>query len=302
MCIIIKRCTFVGNKIFCNINQIIVITGPTASEKTAKAIEMALQMNCDIISADSRQVYREMSIGTAKPTVEQLSKVNHHFIGHVSIHQEYNVGKYEHEAISLLEDYFKDNDKIILCGGTGLYIDAVLFGIDVFPEIPNTIKSSINTKFEEQGLSWLQQEVLSLDKEYFNKVDQDNPRRLIRALEVIYTTGDTYTSFRTGSIIHRNFEVKGIVAMPERPLLYDRINKRVDRMILMGLEEEAKSFYPYKDLKALQTVGYQEFFDYFDNKISRERAIELIKQNTRNYAKRQITWMKKYTDFEKLSS
>ena len=290
------------NKIFCNINQIIVITGPTAAEKTAKAIEMALQLNCDIISADSRQVYREMSIGTAKPTVEQVSKVNHHFIGHVSIHQEYNVGKYEHEVISLLQDYFKHNDNIILCGGTGLYIDAVLFGIDVFPEIPNSIKSSINTKFKEQGLSWIQQELLSLDQEYFNKVDQDNPRRLIRALEVIYTTGDTYTSFRTGNTIHRNFDVKGIVVMPDRPLLYDRINKRVDRMIHMGLEEEAKSFYPYKDLKALQTVGYQEFFDYFDNKISRERAIELIKQNTRNYAKRQITWMKKYTNFEKLSS
>jgi tRNA dimethylallyltransferase len=262
---------------------------------------MALRLHCDIINADSRQVYREITLGTAKPSLEQLNLVNHHFVNHVSIFEEYNVGKYELEVNSFLKDYFQTNQSIILCGGTGLYIDAVLFGIDPYPVIPPEIRIEVNLAYESKGIGFLQEELKKYDPQYYSEVDLNNPRRLTRALEVIYTSGKPFTWFRNSNQKNHPYEIKGHVILPNREELYRRINLRVDQMIHNGLEDEASKFYEYRHLNALQTVGYQEWFDYFDGTIDKSKAIDLIKQNTRNYAKRQITWMKRYNQFTIIS-
>ncbi len=274
--------------------HLIVVAGPTAVGKTAMAIKLAKHYRAEIISADSRQFYKEMTIGTAKPTEEELADVPHHFVNNISIHvKNYSAGKYEFEVLEFLEKYFKKNDIALMVGGSGLFINAVCSGFDKFE---NTDEEQIQTarKFlNQQPLTWLQSELQRLDPEYFNEVDQKNPVRLIRALEIIFTTGKKYSEQRIGKKIERPFNIIKIGLDMPREFLYERINKRVDTMIEVGLQEEVENLYIHKKLHTLNTVGYSELFDFMEDKISRQDAIALIKQNSRNYAKRQMTWFKK---------
>ena len=273
--------------------KLIVIGGPTASGKTALAIHLAQQHNTEIVSADSRQFYKEMSIGTAKPTHKELAQAKHHFIGNLSIHDAYSVGDYERDALFILNKIFEKNDTAIMVGGTGLYIRAVCEGLDTFPDVPLSIKQEFEAIFENEGIEPLQKLLQEVDPHYFNEVDVQNPMRLMRALSVWKASRQPFSSFRSSTKAVRDFEpIYQTIQLP-RPILYDRINRRVDAMITEGLLEEAKALHPFKHLNALQTVGYSELFDYFDNKMSLEEAIDKIKQHTRNYAKRQVTWFKK---------
>lgn len=273
---------------------LITIIGPTAIGKTALSIELALRFDAEIISADSRQFFSEMTIGTAVPSSVELKTVKHHFIGHKSIASDYSVGQFEEEAIPLINKLFEKKKTLILVGGSGLYIDAVLFGLDKFPEINPEYRIQLNTLLRENGLETLQNLLKEKDPVYFEKVDRNNPHRLIRALEVCLSTGKPYSSFLNQKKPNRNFRHLIIGLETNRKKLYERIDKRVDQMVSEGLEAEAKSLHPNKQKNALQTVGYQEFFDFFDGAITREQAIESMKQNTRRFAKRQITWFKKY--------
>ena len=282
-------------------NILIVIAGATATGKTSIAVKLAKNLRCDVISADSRQIYKEMSIGTAKPSKDEMADVKHHFIDHVSIFDSYNAGIYEKEVIEFLEQYYTNNQIAILCGGTGLYIEAVLNGLDKFPDIPDKIQQKYNNIYKERGLEYLQDELKRKDKKYFDTVDVYNPHRLIRALSVIDHTGNKFSDFLKSKSKKRNFRSVNIRLDLPRDLLYQRINNRVDIMIKRGLEQEALSLYPFREQKALQTVGYKELFEYFDGKISLDEAIELIKRNSRRYAKRQITWFNnrgKWTAFD----
>ncbi len=273
---------------------LIVICGPTAVGKTSLAIEVAKHYGAEIISADSRQFYREMNIGTAKPTVEELNAVPHHFINNISIHtKNYSAGKYELEVLELLEHYFQKKNIAVMVGGSGLFINAVCSGFDKFEKEDEsqiyTTRKFLNTK----ELEWLQQEVQRLDPEYFAIVDKKNPVRLKRALEIIYTTGKKYSEQRIGKKAERPFGIIKVGLSLPREILYEQINKRVDEMMSAGLLDEVKNLYLHKKLYSLQTVGYTELFDFIEDKVSMEDAIALIKQNTRNYAKRQMTWFKK---------
>lgn len=273
---------------------LIVICGPTAVGKTSLAIEVAKHYGAEIISADSRQFYREMNIGTAKPTVEELNAVPHHFINNISIHtKNYSAGKYELEVLELLEHYFQKKNIAVMVGGSGLFINAVCSGFDKFEKEDEsqiyTTRKFLNTK----ELEWLQKEVQRLDPEYFAIVDKKNPVRLKRALEIIYTTGKKYSEQRIGKKAERPFGIIKVGLSLPREMLYEQINKRVDEMMSAGLLDEVKNLYLHKKLYSLQTVGYTELFDFIEDKVSMEDAIALIKQNTRNYAKRQMTWFKK---------
>ncbi len=272
---------------------LIIVGGPTASGKTGLAIKIAQHFQTEIISADSRQFYREMSIGTAKPNKEELAQVPHHFIDCISVHENFTVGDFEREGLSLLNVLFQNHDVVVLTGGSGLYIRALCEGLDKFPDVPPEIRTALNTRFEKEGLIALQNELKQLDPSYYNTVDHNNPQRLIRALEVCLASGQTYSSFRNGTKAKRPFEMIQIQLEWERALLYSRINTRVDQMVENGLIDEVHTLYPFKHLNALQTVGYQELFNYFDKKTSLEEAIELIKRNSRRYAKRQLTWLRK---------
>jgi len=278
--------------------KLIVVAGPTAVGKTTYAINLAQKHSTEIISTDSRQFYREMSIGTASPTKEELNSAPHHFIGNLSIHDYYNVSLYEQEAMSLLSTLFKTKDTVIAVGGSGLYIDALCYGIDELPDANPEIRNKIKENYKNKGLTYLQSEVKKLDPDYYTLADTKNHKRLQRALEVIYETGKTYSSQRTQSKKERPFQIEKIVLNMPREVLYERINKRVDIMIEEGLIEEAKGLYKYKDLNALNTVGYKELFEYFDGKITKEQAIIDIKTHSRRYSKRQITWFKRYDDFK----
>jgi len=283
-----------------NKKYLIVIAGPTAVGKTAISIQLAKQLNCDIISADSRQVYKELSIGTAKVSEEEMQGVKHHFLDFKSIHEPYNAGMFEKEVIAFLDEYFKTHHVIIMCGGTGMYIDAVCKGMDEFEPIDEKLRNNINESYKQKGITWLQEEVKRLDPVFYETVDQQNPARLTRALEVCLSTGKPYSEQRKGVSKQRNFETIKILLNDDRTTLYERINKRVDIMMQQGLLQEAKEVYPARANKALSTVGYKELFDYFENKYDLERAIELIKQNSRRYAKRQLTWFNndgEYTSF-----
>ncbi len=277
--------------------KLIVIAGPTAVGKTSYAIKLAQEYNTEIISTDSRQFYRELQIGTAAPTEEELNAAPHHFIGNLSIHNYYNVSIYEKEAIKKIEELFKTHDTVIAVGGSGLYIDALCYGIDNLPDAEPKLRQEIKDKFAKYGIEYLQDEVRRLDPDYFAKADIYNHKRLQRALEVCIQTGKTYSSQRTEKKIKRNFKIEKIVMNMPREILYDRINKRVDIMVKDGLIEEVKGLIPNKDLNALNTVGYKELFQYFDNMISLEQAITDIKTHSRRYAKRQLTWFKRYDDF-----
>jgi len=282
-----------------NKNKLIVVCGPTAVGKTSIAIELAQYYNTEIISADSRQFYKEMNIGTAKPSIKELSIVKHHFINNLSITDEYSSGKFEKEVLQLLDEWYKKNSKpIIMAGGSGLFIKAVCEGFDALPKVNEKIRIKLNDIYLNEGITALQKKLAIADVQYYNLVDKNNPQRIIRALEVIESTGKPFSSFLKKEAKPRFFDCIYIGLNMDRNLLYERINKRVDIMINKGLLTEVECLHKYKNLKTLLTVGYTELFDYLDKKFDKERAIELIKQNTRRYAKRQITWFKKIEEIK----
>jgi tRNA dimethylallyltransferase len=270
-----------------------VVAGPTAVGKTAIAIELAKKLNTEIISADSRQFYREMSIGTAKPTPKELAQVKHHFINSHSITESFSVGDFEVQGLALLEELFKKYDTVMLVGGSGLYIKAICEGFDKLPSASPEVRDKLNLEFKNEGIIPLQEKLKAVDPVYYSQVDLNNPQRLVRALEVFESTGIPFSSYRKSTINTRPFQCVKIALDLPREILYQRINQRVDDMVKQGLIDEVRSLLPYRHLNALNTVGYSELFDYFDGKISLENAIELIKQNTRRFAKRQLTWFRK---------
>lgn len=274
-------------------NLLITIVGPTAIGKTALSIQLATHFNAEIISCDSRQFYKEMTIGTAVPSLEELNAVPHHFIQNRSVFEDYNVGDFERDALIKLNELFKTNTVVIMVGGSGLYVDAVLNGLDYFPKVAPEIRQQLNEQLDTQGIIYLQNQLKELDLETYNTITLDNPQRVIRALEVCIGSGLPYSSFKNKPKEKRNFTSIKIGLNAEREIIYNRINQRVDIMMDEGLLEEAKALYPHKKLNALQTVGYRELFSYFDEIISKDFAIEEIKKNTRRFAKRQLTWFRK---------
>jgi tRNA dimethylallyltransferase len=272
--------------------KLIVILGPTAVGKTAYAIQLARTLGTEIISADSRQIFKELNIGAARPSLEELSAVKHHFIGSASIHEPYSAGQYEREALTKLNELFQQYDSVVCCGGSMMYVDALLQGFDDLPS-DRAVREQWSKRFKEEGIEALQRELEKMDPDYYTQVDIHNPHRLIRALEVCTVAGMPYSSLRKASGIQRNFTVEKIGLEMPREQLYDRINARVLRMMEDGLLEEARALYPFKQLQALNTVGYKELFDYFDGACSIEEAIQKIQQHTRNFAKRQLTWWRR---------
>lgn len=276
-----------------NKNYLIVVIGPTAIGKTALAIKIAQHYNCDIISCDSRQFYKEMTIGTAVPSIEEQQAAKHHFIQNISIEKTYSVGDFERDAIEKLNKLFQENTIQVMVGGSGLYVNAILNGLDDFPDVDPSIREKLNIDLENKGLSYLQNLLKELDPIHYNKVAIDNPQRVIRALEICIGTGQPYSSFLNKRENRRNFIPIIIGLEADREQMYQRINQRVDIMMNNGLLNEAKNLYSYKDNNALQTVGYRELFSFFNNEFSLDFAIEEIKKNTRRFAKRQITWFKR---------
>jgi tRNA dimethylallyltransferase len=274
--------------------KLIVILGPTGVGKTDLSISIAKELHCPIISADSRQIYKELNIGVAKPTSQQLAEVPHYFIGTRSVTEDYTAGKYESDAIELLTELYQRHDIALLVGGSGLYIDAVCYGIDATPEADEELRNSLMDKLEKEGLESLTQELKILDPDFYNQVDLKNPARILRALEICLITGKPYSKIRQNSPKNRIFDVSFIGINRNRAELYDRINLRVEQMMQEGLLKEAESMLPYRDYNALKTVGYREFFDFFDGKITLEEAVELVKRNSRRYAKRQLSWFGRY--------
>ena len=281
--------------------NLIYISGPTGVGKTDLSIEIAKKFNTEIVSCDSRQFYKELKIGTSPPSNNQLAEVKHHFIHNKNIQDVYNVGKYEKEAISKLNSLFKKNESIVLVGGSGLYANSVIYGIDDFPDIPVKIRNKIIQEYESKGIKSLQNRLKLLDSKYCEEVDLNNKNRLIRAIEIIEYTGQKFSDLRTNKKKYRNFKTHIIVIECEREILYERINQRVNKMIKEGLEEEVFNLKSYKNLNTLNTVGYKEFFSYFEDKLSYSDTVNKIKQNTRNYAKRQITWFNKYKNSIKVN-
>lgn len=274
-------------------NKLIVIAGPTAIGKTSKAIQLAHFLNAEIISADSRQFYRELKIGVAAPSLDELNAAKHHFIGHLSINDYYNVSRYELDVLQFLNVYFKQHQYAILVGGSGLYIDAVCKGIDELPDPDEDLRKQLKNTFLKEGLEPLKGQLKELDPDYFQMVDLNNPNRILRALEVCLSTGKTYTSLRQNSAKSRSFEIIKIGLDRPRQELFEIIENRVDKMIKMGLVDEVNSLEKFKELNALNTVGYKEIFSYLDGEWTLEKAIEKIKTHSRRYAKRQLTWFKK---------
>lgn len=272
---------------------LISIGGPTAIGKTKLAIALAQYFKTEIISADSRQFFKEMKIGTAVPTDEELQQAPHHFIQHKSIFENYSVGDFERETIKLIDNLFKINNIVVMVGGSGLYSNAVINGLDDFPEIPPQIRNTLNTDFQNFGISFLQQKLQQIDPEQYNQMDNQNPQRLIRALEVCLASGKPYSSFLNQTSKKQNFIPIEIALKADREIVYQRINQRVELMLHNGLLCEAQKLYPHKYLNALQTVGYRELFDFFNRKTNLREAIENIKMNTRRFAKRQFTWFNK---------
>ena len=280
-------------------NYLITIIGPTAIGKTALSITLAQHFSCSILSCDSRQFFKEMKIGTAVPSEEELNAAPHHFIQNKSIFEHYSVGDFEQEALATLDKLFQQNNIQIMVGGSGLYVDAVLKGFDDFPDIDDSVRTEINAKYDTLGIEFLQEQLQKLDSEYYQKLQTENPQtlqnpqRMKRFVEVCLGTGKPYSSFIGKRKNVRNFTPIIIGLEADREIMYNRINQRVDIMLNEGLLEEVQSLYPNKHLNALQTVGYRELFDYFDGKTTLEFAVEQIKMNTRRFAKRQITWFKR---------
>jgi tRNA dimethylallyltransferase len=278
---------------------LITIVGPTAIGKTSLSIDLAKHFNCEIISCDSRQFFKEMTIGTAVPSQEELASVPHYFIQNKTIFENYTVGDFEKEAVLKLEKLFLSNDFVILVGGSGLYVDAVLKGFDTFPEIEKSVRNEVNSNYEKFGIVYLQQQLEILDFDYFQKIKSQNPQtlqnpqRMMRFVEVCIGTGKPYSSFLNLKKNNRNFTTILIGLEADRAEIYNRINQRVDIMMRAGLLSEAENLYPNKELNALQTVGYRELFGFFDGDYALEFAIEEIKKNTRRFSKRQLTWFKR---------
>jgi tRNA dimethylallyltransferase len=274
----------------------IVISGATTVGKTDYGIELAKKYQTQIISADSRQCYKELNIGVAKPSAEQLKSVKHYFINSHSIHEDVNVKVFEQYALDAIQKIFETNDVAIMVGGTGLYIKAFCEGIDDVPMINENIRNEINEAYKTNGIEWLQKEVQKQDPSYFISGEIQNPQRMMRALEVKLSTGNSILDFHSGKKVKRDFEIKKISLELPRSELYERINNRVDNMMNAGLLKEAGSLFPYRNLNALQTVGYKELFDFMEGKIQLNKAIDDIKKNTRHFAKRQVTWFKKFSE------
>ena len=275
---------------------LVCIVGPTAVGKTNVAITLAQQFSTEIVSADSRQFFKELSIGTAKPSPTELAAAPHHFINSHSITEAFSVGDFEKSGLDLLENLFKKHSIVFLAGGSGLYVQAISQGFDNLPKAPPELRAQLNEQLAKEGIEVLQKRLEALDPTYYAEVDIYNPQRIIRALEVCISTGQPFSTFRTHAANERPFEVLTIGLNTERSQLYDRINKRVDMMMKQGLLAEVEKLLPYRELNALQTVGYQELFDYLEGKKSLEKAVEEIKQHTRHFAKRQLTWFRKNTE------
>lgn len=267
-----------------------VLLGPTGVGKTELSFNIAKLLGAPIISSDSRQIYKELQIGTAAPTPEQLKLVKHYFIGTQSIFDQYSAGQYEEDAIKLLEELFSTHPHQLLVGGSMMYIDAVCKGFDNIPSVPEPVRKMVNEQYQQNGLEWLQQELKKFDPVHFEKVDKFNHKRMLHALEVSIATGQPYSSFCTGQVKKRPFHIVKIGLNRPRPELYERINLRVEQMLDEGLIQEAEPLFPYRHLNSLNTVGYKELYQYMEGKCTLESAIEKIKQDSRNYAKRQLTW------------
>ncbi|WP_300738925.1 tRNA (adenosine(37)-N6)-dimethylallyltransferase MiaA [uncultured Alistipes sp.] len=276
-----------------SIKRLIVIVGPTGSGKTDLSIRLALHYRAPILSTDSRQVYRSMPIGTAQPTEEQLNTVEHHFIASHDIKDRLNCGEYEVQALACLEKLFAQHDDVVAVGGSGLYVRALCEGMDELPQADEALRRELERRLADEGIGALAAQLRELDPRYYEEVDRSNPARVMRALEVCLQTGRPYSAQRTGVRRERPFRIIKIGVDLPREVLYDRINRRVDAMVAEGLEAEARRLYPHRELNALQTVGYREFFDCFDGRVTRDEAVELIKRNTRRYAKRQLTWFRR---------
>ena len=276
-----------------NTKKIIIIVGPTAIGKTKLSITLASSLETEIISCDSRQFYKELKIGTAPPNKRELLETKHHFIQHISVKEDYSAGEFEINAISKIKEIHKIKDTIIVVGGSGLYVDAICRGLDKMPKISDQIRIKLNSKLKEKGIAWLQEEVEKIDPKFYFTCDQQNPQRLLRALEVFTATGKTFSSYKSSMPKERPFEIIKIGLTTKREILYKRINTRVDKMLEKGLLEEVELLIPFKQKNALQTVGYKEIFAFYNNDCTLEKAVENIKQNTRRFAKRQLTWFRK---------
>lgn len=276
-----------------NIKSLLLILGPTGVGKTELSLRVAEHFGCPIVNCDSRQIFRGVPIGTAAPTAEEQARVKHYFIATRELEEDYNAGQFERDAIALLDDLFKSHDVVVMTGGSMLYADAVCHGLDDLPAVPPDIRTQVQRGYEEKGLNWLQTEVQRLDPAYWEEVDRQNPARLMHCVELCLTTGKAYSSLRTNTRRERPFRIIKIGLERPRALLYARIDERVKQMIAEGLVEEARAVYPKRALNSLQTVGYRELFAYFDGEYDLDRAIELIQQNTRHYAKRQLTWFRR---------
>ena len=272
---------------------LIVVVGPTGSGKSALAVKLAQHYNAPVISTDSRQVFRNMAIGTAQPTAEELAAAKHYFIADREVEDDFNCGKYEVEALALLERLFAENRYVVAVGGSGLYIQALCDGMDSLPEADDALRAELKARLASEGLEVLADELRRLDPKYAEEVDIQNPARVMRALEVCITTGRPYSEQRVGKVAERPFNIVKVGTDMSRDVLYERINRRVDMMVEQGLVAEAMAMYPKRHLNALQTVGYRELFEHFDGNCSLEDAIELIKRNSRRYAKRQLTWFRR---------
>lgn len=272
---------------------LIIVTGPTAVGKTPVAIQLSKHLGTEIINADSRQVYREMRIGTAMPTLAQQADVKHHLIGHRSVHEPYNASLYEQESIGLIHKLFKHYETVVMSGGSGMYIDAVCYGIDDIPTVDPAVRARLNRDLSSEGLKSIQARLLRSDPEYYSKADLNNPKRLLKALEISEMTGRPYSSFLTGKAKKREFGIIRLGLDLPRDELHGRINRRVDSMMAEGLLDEVRRLYPYRQLNALNTVGYKEIFGYMENACSLDEAVQLIKSHTRQYARRQLTWFRK---------
>ncbi len=282
--------------------QLIVIVGPTGSGKTSLSIDLARAFSAPIISTDSRQLYRGMPIGTAQPTTKELQAAEHHFIACRNIDEEFNCGAYEIEALKRLEQLFESHERVIAVGGSGLYIKALCEGLDELPKVSEELREGLRQRLSTEGLESLLKELELRDPRFYQTVDRQNPSRVLRALEVCLASGRPYSDFRGGEKQARDFNIIKVGIDMNREELYERINRRVDIMVADGLESEALALYPHRSLNSLQTVGYREFFDYFDGTISREEAIDLIKRNSRRYAKRQMTWFRRDDNIKWFSS
>ena len=274
-------------------NFLLLVVGPTAVGKTDLCLKLAKKFQTEILSCDSRQFYREMMLGTAKPSLEELQAVPHHFINSLSITDSYDVQKYEKEAMALLNQLFQTHKVVVMTGGTGLFADAIQFGLDEIPAVAPELRQEIIQEYNENGLNWLQSEVANVDPDYFTVVDRDNPQRLMRALEVCRGTGLPFSSFRVKKKVARPFQVVKIGLDLPREILYRRIDERMDRMVANGLFEEAAGLFEQRELNALQTLGYSEIFGFLEGKYDREETLRLLKRNSRRYAKRQLTWFRK---------